>query len=126
MATITAPAASRLRSDVCWPWKNASPSGAVRRFSLDTITSASRNSFHVHMNTSTIIVRIAGRPNGTSTRQSVVQLEAPSIRAASSSERGVARKKARIQKVPNATESATCGRISAQYVSVNSRRRRSK
>ena len=24
---------------MCWPWKNASPSGAVRRFSLDTMTS---------------------------------------------------------------------------------------
>ena len=41
------------------------------------------------MKTSTIIVRIAGRPNGTSTRHSVVQLDAPSIRAASTSERGV-------------------------------------
>ena len=66
------------------------------------------------MKTSTIIVRIAGRPNGTSTRQSVVQLDAPSIRAASSSDRGADRKNARIQNVPNATDSATCGRISAQ------------
>ena len=78
------------------------------------MTSASRNSFHVHMKTSTIIVRIAGRPNGTSTRHSVVQLEAPSMRAASTSERGVERKNARIQNVPNATESPICGRISAQ------------
>ena len=58
------------------------------------------------MKTSTIIVRIAGRPNGTSTRHSVVQLDAPSMRAASISERGVDRKNARIQNVPKATESA--------------------
>src|SRR4029450_4024025 len=30
VATITAPAASSVRSDVGCPWKNASPSGAVR------------------------------------------------------------------------------------------------
>jgi hypothetical protein len=125
VATITAPAARSVRSDECWPWKNASPSGAVRRFSLETMTRARRNSFQVHMKTSTIIVRIAGLPNGTSTRQSVVQLDAPSIRAASISEAGAARKKARIQNVPNATESATCGRMSAQYVSVSPRLRRS-
>ena len=42
------------------------------------------------------------------------QLEAPSIRAASISERGTERKNARIQNVPKATEVPICGRISAQ------------
>ncbi len=36
------------------------------------------------------------------------------MRAASISERGIERKNARIQNVPKATESPTCGRISAQ------------
>src|SRR4051812_3199437 len=46
------PAAISDRSDVLRPWKKLSPSGAVRRPSSETITSTSRNSFHVHMNSS--------------------------------------------------------------------------
>ena len=38
------------------------------------------------------------------------------MRAASISERGDERKKARIQNVPNETDCPICGRISAQYV----------
>ena len=68
------------------------------------------------MKTSTDIVSTAGIACGSSTRQSTPKLEAPSIRAASISERGVERKNARIQNVPNATDCPICGRISAQYV----------
>ena len=50
---------------------------------------------------------------------------AVSVVAASTSDRGTERKNARIQNVPNATETPTCGRISAQYVSVSARSRRS-
>ena len=77
----------------------------MRNASLGHITSGSRNSFHVHMNTSTIIVSTAGRPSGRTTRHSVDQLDAPSSRAASTSDRGTDRKNARIQNVPNATDS---------------------
>ena len=86
----------------------------MRSPSSVTITSASRNSFQVHMNSSTVIVSTAGRASGSRTRQSVNQLDAPSIRAASTSERGTVRKNARIQNVPNATEVPIWGRISAQ------------
>jgi hypothetical protein len=44
----------------------------------------------------------------------VNQLDAPSSRAASTSEGGTVRKYARIQNVPNATEVPSWGRISAQ------------
>ena len=86
----------------------------MRSPSSETITSASRNSFQVHMKISATIVSTAGRPSGSTTRHSVVQLDEPSSRAASTSERGTERKKARIQNVPNATDAPTCGRISAQ------------
>ena len=49
-----------------WPWKKASPSGAVRSDSLVTMISGMRNSFHVHMKTRTIRVTTAGRAGGTS------------------------------------------------------------
>ena len=101
------------------PANSASPSGAVRRSSDWIITSASRNSFHVHMKTSTIIVVIAGHACGSSTRHSVTKLDAPSSREASTSELGVERKNARIQNVPNGTESPIWGRISAHSVSVS-------
>src|SRR5690606_1224524 len=52
-ATMTAPAASRAVSEVYWPWKVASPSGAVRSRPPGAMTRAMRNSFQVHMNTST-------------------------------------------------------------------------
>src|SRR5699024_4097198 len=55
-ATMTAPAASRAVSEVYWPWKFASPSGAVRSLPLGAMTRAMRNSFQVHMNTSTSMV----------------------------------------------------------------------
>ena len=86
----------------------------MRCDSSEIITSASRNSFHVHMNTSSTIVRIAGRPIGTRTRQRIRHEEAPSTRAASASSGGTDRKKARIQNVPNEIESAVWGRISPQ------------
>jgi len=57
---------------------------------------------------------IAGRACGSRTRQSTPKLVAPSMRAASISERGDQRKKARIQYVPNETDCPICGRISAQ------------
>ena len=66
------------------------------------------------MKTSTDIVSTAGNACGSSTRQSTPKLVAPSMRAASISERGVERKNARIQKVPKATDWPICGRISAQ------------
>src|SRR6185312_13598778 len=118
-ATISDPAASSASSLVLRPWKNASPSGAVRRSSSETMTRASRNSFQVHMNTSTTIVSTAGRASGMITRHNVLQLDDPSSRAASTNERGTERKKARIQNVPNATDTPDWGRISAQYVSVS-------
>ena len=65
------------------------------------------------MKISTIIVTTAGRAGGSSTRHSVLHADEPSIRAASTSERGTERKNARIQNVPNASETPTCGRISA-------------
>jgi hypothetical protein len=46
------------------------------------------------------MVVIAGRACGSSTRHSTPKLEAPSMRAASISERGDQRKKARIKNVP--------------------------
>ena len=46
------------------------------------------------------------------------KLDAPSMRPASSSVRGVVRKNARIQNVPSVTDWPICGRISAQYVPV--------
>ena len=58
------------------------------------------------MKISTTIVSTAGRPSGSTTRHSVCQLEAPSSRAASTSERGTERKNARIQNVPNADRDA--------------------
>jgi hypothetical protein len=64
--------------------------------------------------TSTDIVSTAGIACGRRTRQSTPKLVAPSIRAASINERGVERKKARIQKVPNATDCPIWGRIRAQ------------
>ena len=90
------------------PWKNASPSGAVRRSSSETITSASRNSFHVHMNTSTIIVSTAGRAERQRARaRASIQLDgAVDPRRLDQRARRRERKNARIQNVPNATESA--------------------
>ena len=66
------------------------------------------------MNSSTVMVSTAGRASGSSTRQSVNHDDAPSSRAASTSDRGTPRKYARIQNVPNATDVAICGRISPQ------------
>ena len=57
---------------------------------------------------------IAGRACGSSTRRSTPKLDAPSIRAASISDRGEERKNARIQNVPNETDCPIWGRISAQ------------
>ena len=57
-AMITPAAASRAWSAVYWPLKIASPSGAVRQSPPGLITSGIRNSFHVHMNMSTITVAI--------------------------------------------------------------------
>ena len=68
------------------------------------------------MKTSTHSVSTAGIACGSSTRQSTPKLVAPSMRAASISERGTDRKKARIQNVPKATDCPIWGRISAQYV----------
>ena len=92
-ATSTAPAASSAPPDVYWPWKFDSPSGAMRSdSSLITITRGMRNSFHVHMKTSSTMVKMAGRPIGSSTLHSVRQWPAPSSRAASTSSREVLRK----------------------------------
>ena len=66
------------------------------------------------MKVMTTMVEIAGRPIGTSTRHSVVQLFAPSIRAASITARALPRKYVRIQNTPNASDWAVCGRINAQ------------
>ena len=66
------------------------------------------------MKTSAHSVSTAGRAWGSSTRTSTPKLDAPSIRAASTSAGGVERKKARIQNVPNATDWPICGRISDQ------------
>src|SRR5699024_1690064 len=83
-ATMTAPAASSAVSEVYWPWKLARPSGAVRSRPLGVMTRAIRNSFHVHMNTSTTMVTIAGLLAGTSTRVRAFKGPAPSSAAASS------------------------------------------
>ena len=56
------------------------------------MTSGMRNSFHVHMNTSTVSVTMAGLARGTSTLQRMRRVEAPSRRAASTSERLLVRK----------------------------------
>ena len=61
-ATMTAPAASRVNPWVYWPWKKASPSGAVRSDSSVTMTSGMRNSFQVHMKTSTTRVTTPAGP----------------------------------------------------------------
>ena len=91
-ATITEPAAMSVRSDVLRPWKTLSPSGAVSFESSVIITSTSRNSFQVHMNSSTPMVSTAGLASGSSTRQRVNHEEAPSSRAASTSDLGTVRK----------------------------------
>ena len=102
------------------PANSASPSGAVRRSSDWIITSASRNSFHVHMKTSTIIVVIAGQAWGRSTRHSVDEARrAVEPRRLHERRIGVERKNARIQNVPNGTESPIWGRISAHRLSVS-------
>ena len=75
-----------------WPWKKARPSGAVRRLSELAITSGMRNSFQVHMNSSTTRVRIEGRPTGATMRHRVCQEFNPSSRAASASSRLEVRK----------------------------------
>ena len=49
------------------------------------------------MNSSTVMVSTAGRASGSSTRHSVNHDDAPSIRAASTSDRGTVRKYVRIQ-----------------------------
>src|SRR5699024_2209871 len=108
-ATMTAPAASRAVSEVYWPWKFASPSGAVRSLPLGAMTRAMRNSFQVHMNTSTSMVTIAGREAGTRIRTRACSGRAPSIAAASTRLVGVARNCARNQKVPKAIDCATWG-----------------
>src|SRR5699024_5749579 len=108
-ATMTAPAASRAVSEVYCPWKFARPSGAVRSLPLGAMTRAMRNSFQVHMNTSTSMVTIAGREAGTRIRTSACSKPAPSIAAASTRLVGVARNCARNQKVPKAIDWATCG-----------------
>src|SRR5699024_283229 len=82
-ATMTAPAAGRAVSEVYWPWKFARPSGAVRSLPLGAMTRAMRNSFQVHMNTSTSMVTIAGREAGTRIRTRACSGPAPSIAAAS-------------------------------------------
>ena len=56
----------------------------------------------------------AGLACGSSTRQRVEKLDAPSSREASTSDIGVERKNARIQNVPKGIESPIWGRISAQ------------
>ena len=99
---------------VCSLWKKARPRGAVRLFSSVIMTSGSRNSFQVHMNTSIAIVSRAGRLVGTRIRHRRRQSEAPSSRAASMMLTGTERKKLRIQKTPKARDWAVCGRISAQ------------
>jgi acetaldehyde dehydrogenase (acetylating) len=66
------------------------------------------------VNCKTIIVKIAGRAKGTRTRQRIDHVEAPSRRAASMTDRGAERKKALIQKIPNATETPTSGSITLQ------------
>ncbi len=78
------------------------------------------------MNTSTISVTSAGRAGGTSTSHNVRQCPAPSSRAASTIDLLDDRKYARIQKVPKATDCATCGSATAQNVSVSPSVRRSK
>ena len=83
------------------------------------MTSGMRNSFQVHMKTSTVSVTMAGRASGTRTLHRMRRVEAPSSRAASTSERLLVRKYARIQNVPNATDCAICGRTTAQSVSVS-------
>ena len=102
------------------------PERRRRSPSSETITSARKNSFQVHMKISTTIVRTAGtRRAGTTTRHSVCQREAPSIRAASTSERGTERKNARIQNVPNAIDDADL-RQDQRPVGVGQRRGRAK
>src|SRR5690242_11541522 len=125
-AMITEAAATPGMSVVYLYWKKASPSGAVWWDSWEIITSGSRNSFHVHMKVITTIVSTAGHPNGSSTRQSVWNVDAPSMRDASIRERGTERKNARIQKMPNGSEKPICGRIRLQYVSVSPSDRKSK
>ncbi len=66
------------------------------------------------MKTSIAMVSTAGRLIGTRTRHSTAQVEAPSSRAASITLTGTRRKNVRIQKMPNASDCAVCGRISDQ------------
>ena len=111
---ITAAAASSAVSEVYWPWKVARPSGAVRRLPLGVMIRAMRNSFHVHMNTSTTSVTIAGREAGTRMLRRARRGPAPSSAAASSRLVGIERNCARSQKVPKAMDWATCGRAIAR------------
>src|SRR6188472_1465055 len=93
IATITAPAETSAMSVVYRPEKLASPAGAVNLLTVNT--SARKNSFQLSANVSTVSVRIAGFANGTMMRHSVVQLDDPSIRAASNKEGGADRNAAR-------------------------------
>src|SRR5690606_25239828 len=100
------------------PWKNARPTGKVRRASFCTNTRASRNSFQVHIKIRTTSVVTAGFAIGQRMCQSVCHLEQPSIVAASVNSLGVFSKKEDIHIVPNETLRPTWGSISAQSVSV--------
>ena len=83
-----------------WPVKRPTFIGAVVTTPPAESTSGSRNSFHDQTKTSTASVSVAGFAAGRSTRRRMRNSEVPSIRAASSSERGTARKNARIQNTP--------------------------
>src|SRR5262245_7095743 len=91
------------------------PRGAVWIDPSERTISGSKNEFHVHVKYSTIKARIAGRAGRNRILDNVAHGPAPSIDAASMTERGTARNVARIQKDPKATPKAVSERMRPTY-----------
>ena len=71
------------------------PSGRVHWFAVRRTSSGSRNAFQLPTMARTATVASAGRESGSATRQKKPNVLQPSMRAASSSSKGMARKKGR-------------------------------
>src|SRR6185369_8866984 len=77
---IMRPVAAMPTSSWWLPVKCMIPSGSVRLSSSVNSTTANRNSFQRMMKLSITVVKIAGAPIGTVTRQKISKSEYPSIR----------------------------------------------
>src|SRR5262245_30648154 len=88
MLVTTAPAANRPQSDENWPTLDWMSTGSVYRDSSVMNVDAMMNSFHAVMNENSAVTAMPGRASGNMMRRKIIHVDAPSMRAASSSSRG--------------------------------------